>query len=387
MQPLGRTSSKGTVYTAAQVAALLFAPALQETWKFDWLYPDGRYQGDFTKFLDNQLPPRITHDATRAMKRDLTFNIRSSGLAINPLQDLVRVHYQVTSPDGGFIDFVVGTFALLPPKKEVKVKTNQTFQCADLSQLLIDGAFTGTFSLKAGNTIGTAVLAVVSSLGGPFPFQYSIPDTGRVLVSDLVWEAGVSRLQALNDIMASFSYLPIFFDAFGVLKSAPLPDYSTAQSTFTFDLMNTSAGKIPVSEQKDLSMAFNQCVVVVERSNPTPVSISQLAQNTSVLSEVSIPRWHPKMGPIIRDSTIIDSVVAGQRALYELQKAARIYDPITVQTLPWPVSEDLDYYSLFYNTSDEGVQFNKFLELGWTMECLAGGAGSTHTFQKVFPTS
>lgn len=386
MQLLNRTSSLGTNYTKDQVVAQLFGPAISEQWVFDWLGPDGRYLGDFTKYLDDALTPKVIHDVRQSMKRSLIFNVRSIAAlsGVNPLQDLVRVHYQLKMPDGGWVDFTVGTFALLPPKKEIKVKTNQTFQCADLSQLLIDGAFTSTFTMRAGNAVGPAATAIVSSLRSQYPFQFILPDaTGKVLASDLVWEAGTSRLQALNDVMAAFNYAPVFIDEIGQIRSYPLPDWSQAANSYTFDLMNTSAGKIPVSEQKDLSKAFNQCLVVVERGSPTPATFAVLAQNTNPASEVSINRWHAKMGPVIRDPKIVDLVTAVARARYEVQAAARVYDPIIVQTLSWPVSQDLDVYGLFYNTADEGVQYGKFLELRWEMECVPGGT-TTHELQRVF---
>ncbi len=389
MQLLGRTSSKGTVYTQTQVVAQLFGPAVAEQWIFDWLGPDGRYNGDFTPYLDDATVPTITHDSTASIKRTLTFNIRSvqAVLAnVSPLTDLVRVHYQLYMPDGGTIDFVVGTFILMPPKKEIKVKTNQTFQASDLSQLLVDGAFTSTFPIRAGASVGVAASAIVSSLNSQFPFQYIIPDTGKVLQSDLVWDPGVSRLQALNDVMAAFNYLPIFVDEFGRIRSSPVPDFSLVTPSFTFDLMNTSAGMIPISEQKDLSQAFNQSLVIVERTSPVPATFYVLAQNTSPLSEISIPRWHAKMGPVIRDSKIVDIQTAFARATAEVQQAARIYDPVVVNTLPWPVSQDLDVYKLFYSTADEGVHSDLFLELGWIMQCVPAGQ-TTHNLQKIIATS
>lgn len=385
MQVLARTSSKGTAYTAAQVVSTLLAPASVRQWVFDWLYPDGRYQGDLTKFIDNTTIPRITHDTTAMVKRTLYYDIRStlSQFQINPLKDLCRVHMQLLMADGGWVDFVLGTFAFQPPMKRItKQRTHQVFTATDMGQLLIDGSFTSTYTLKAGLTISQCISAIITSLGSQFPFTWVVPDQGKVLPNDHVYDAGSSRLSALWDICGAFNYVPPFFDELGIMRTQPIPDYSQVIPSFTFDLIGTSVGRTPLIEQKDVSKAFNQCLVVVERSSPTPVSFSTLYQNTNPASEISIPSWHAKLGPIIRDPTIVDLPTATARAAAEIRQAARIYDSIPVLTSVWPASQDNDVYGLQYNAADEGVQSNNFLETGWIMECRHDGL-TTHLLQKI----
>lgn len=385
MQALSRVSTKGTSYTQAQVLAVLLGPASSRQWTFDWLYPDGRYQGDLTRFVDNNTIPRITHDSTSMVQRTLYFDIRStlSVFQVNPLRDLVRAHFQLLMPDGGFVDWVLGTFMLQPPLKRIgKQRTHQVFTACDMGQILIDGAFTGTFTLKAGQTITQCVASIFSGLVTAFPFQWIIPDLGTKLLGDLVFEAGKSRLQALWDVCAAFNYQPPSFDEFGVLRTIPVPDYAAVQPAYTFDMIGTSIGRTPMMEQKDVSKSFNQCLVIVERSSP-PASFTAFYQNVNPLSEVSIPSWgHAKMGPVIRDSSIVDIPTAYSRAQTEVRAAARVYDSLPVLTSTWPASQNLDVYGLIYNAADEGVQSNLFLETRWTMECRHDGL-TTHELQKI----
>src|SRR5207249_4290426 len=121
----------------------------------------------------------------RAVKRQLTLSMRASS-SINSLQDLIRVRYEITAPDGGWLDWIVGIFLFTPPAKEIhEGYTLWSVTAPDLSQLLSDAAFAASGSIAAGSDYVGAISTLTSSYGGLTPLTTSIVDFANTLPSAL----------------------------------------------------------------------------------------------------------------------------------------------------------------------------------------------------------
>lgn len=409
MQPLGKTSTKGTAYTASQVVAMMVNPAVVERWVVDRLDQHGNTLADISSFVDaaamtktgaikgNQFAPvsgqrttssvmSIEHDSTRAVKR--TLNMRCmANVTLSPLQDMLRIHYQLQAPDGGWLDWALGTFLLQIPDKEINPGFSWLqVKGTDVTQLLVDAAAPITWTVGAGISYLAAIQSVINSYGGGYQFQIQIPDPGLTLPATRSWKAGTSRLSIVNDLLAAVNYEDLWADEWGTLRSQSIPIWNLELPGYTFD--STSALNnlgYPIKEVVDLSNAYNQILVVgadprtaLFRGQPIfnyKVFFDFLYENDDPSSPISTKNWHPKLLKI-DDSSIPNNAVAAQRAKVEAQKAALIYSTITLNSLPWPVSQNLDVYGLNISTPDEGLRQGKYLELGWTMACATGGATS-----------
>lgn len=366
----------GTTYTAAQVAGFLTQPSLEMRWFFDLLGPGLNYKADLTSLVDAATPPEIQHDSTRAVKRTLNLRVRPSASA-NPLQDLIRVRYQILAPDGGWLEWVLWLWMLTPPDKEVsEAVTWWTLIAPELSQLLSDAAFTSTYTVASGINYAQAVSSIVSGYGGSVALQASLPDNGKTLAAPLSWEAGTSRLKAINDLLTANAYTPAWMDG-NVLRSYPYVDYNTVIPAYTFDTtQGASVALSPLREKPDYANAYNQFRVIGEDprravGTGSPPPVTAYYENTRADSLISIPNWHPKMAQPIRDSKIPDNAAALARAQYEAQKAARVYSTITLDAAPWPFAQDLDVFGLVYSTTDEGTVERNYLNIRWSHRCAA----------------
>lgn len=381
MQALGHTSTLGNVYTDAQVAARLILNTGAERWLFDRLDASFNYLSDLTPFVSYTQPPKITHDATAAVKRKIKLTIRGDA-PLNPLSDLIRVHYQLMMAPNDFLDWALGTFVMLPPAKTIsKGLTWGTIDGTDLSQLLVDGAFANSFSVMSGQTVVGGVKAIVQSLGGKTPIQVQIPDSGQTFpASFALAQPGETRLQAINKCLQAINYYDAWFDELGVMRSSPIPDYTTITPSFTFDTtLNAEQVKTPITQSIDMSNAYNQVLLLIEDPRRTPIYV--LYQNIRPDSPVSIPNWHPKL-KLIRDSSIVDVASAYARAQTYAQQAARVYSKILINTWPWPLSQNYDVYQLIYSTAEEGLSSFPYLEEKWEHECKTGG-NTSHTFSRI----
>lgn len=380
MQPLARTSSAGTSYTATQVAGFLTQAVASERYVFERLDFRGTFLSDLSPYVDLAQAPHLDHDTRRAVARTLRFRLR--GDATINLSDLVRAKFRLLTPDGGYVEWVLGTFMLQPPEEEIRPATTwRYFTAADVTQFLSDASFTRTFSVPKGASYIEAIQQICNGYGGQTPIRTSILDPGKVLPASLVWTAGQSRLRAVNDLLAAINYDAAWGDENFSVRSEPIPDYSAVSPSYTFQ--STAGGsilKVPGQRRSDPSLAYNFATVLVEDPRRTP--FSQTYANQSPASEISIPNWgHPK-GILIREPKLADASAAFAKARSEIQRYARIYAPLEMPTYCWPVSQHLDVYGLIYSTADEGAVHIKALETRWTMELRTGGS-TVHQLEQI----
>jgi hypothetical protein len=362
------TSSAGTTYTAAQVLQLLEGPNLQMRWLFDLLSGQLGFKSDLSPLLDVNKPPVISHDSTRAVMREMTLRMRALN-TVDPLQDLIRVRYELLAPDGGWLDWDIGRFMFTPPVKEIhEGVTWWSVTAPDLSQLLSDGAFTSAYSSRAGSSYTGEVAEIAANYGGQTPLQTSIPDNGARIPSDMVWPAGDSFLKAINGLLAAINYLPVWVDR-TVLISQPIPDYTQVSPVLILDTIAGQAQIVgPLKDEPDYSNAYNQFIVTGQDPRRSPVSARY--DNTRADSPVSLLNWHPRL-LTVNDSTLADKAACMARARVEAQKAARVYSNLTVPTVPFPFFGNLDVVTLALQATDEGVIRQNFVITSGAHTCHA----------------
>ncbi|MDP9325703.1 MAG: hypothetical protein M3O87_04105 [Candidatus Dormibacteraeota bacterium] len=375
-------------YTAAAVQAQLAASA-QEDWAFDHLGPDGRYIKDLGLYLDKGSVPQVVHDSSAAIKRSLQISLRGD-CGVKPLQDLVRPHYRLRMPDGGWADWALGTFLMMLPDKRISAGATW-WQCAlpELLQLLTDAGLPQTVAIPAGSTVlaGISLLLATANavLATPLALLYTTPPTA-VLPASIGANLGDAPHKAINDLLRGSAYQTLWADEsqpLPLLRTDPIPDYNTVPPLFVFDATVASNVVGEFQETTDVSKIFNdQWVVGEDPRTKTPV-VGHYT-NINPLSPYSVGNWHLKTAPTIRDSAIPDVASANARARAEVQAAARIGAVLKMSTFAWPASEDRDVYRVTYNTSDEGLRSDLFLETRWTHPCAAG-ALTQHELERVTP--
>lgn len=392
MQPFGpKISTLGTIYSAAQVQAKLTGTSAAERWLFYRLNKSGVFQNDLTGFVRLN-SPQITHDTTKAVKRSLTLQLRGDA-TLDYLNDLIQPHYQLQMADGGWVDWSLGIFALYNPQKAIeRSATWYSINGLDLGQFLVDNAFTDTFVARTGIDVTSWVLSVAAgnllpALGpsANISGRYFFGPTGLSLSAPMSWEAGKTRLKALQDMFAAVAWGEPWYDENGALRSQPQQDFVSlsASPAFVFDTTNPNGNVVwsRFTEKIDYSKAYNQVLVHVEDARRTKFAV--LYVNNNPASPISVQNWRPKT-TVIRDSRIVTQQTAGTVANRLAQKYGRVYDEVILQTFAWPLSQNLDVYKVIWNTPDEGLRQDSFVEVKWTMKC-GPGLATDHTLQRIVP--
>jgi hypothetical protein len=380
--PLGPvTSSLGTTYTAAQVYAMVMGPSLRTQWLFELLGPAYGWKADLSPYVLTNPTPSLTYDYSRAVKGELSFTMRALS-TVNPQQDLIRLRYQLEAPDGGWLEWVIGIYVFEQPDKEIhEGVTLWTVKAPDLSQLLGDAGFEQAAGVRAGMSYATAVAQLVAGYGGSTPLQATILNPAPVLTASQGWDAGVSTLKAINDLLSSAVYSTAAMSG-GTLRARPYPDLTQEPTTLLLDTVAGPAKVIgPFSEKRINPSPANVIIVLGEDSRQSPVYARY--ENQRADSPISLAAGARRKVKTVTDSSIPDNATALARAIKEAQAEARIYSTLECALPPFPWFEDLDVPRLVYQSTDEGLVNNRYLVQSWN--CSLSTDPTTVTLQRVVP--
>ncbi len=393
MQPLAGISEPrgaiggGTAYDAVQVQALLTASDVVEDWAVDLLDLNLRPKANLSPQVSRGGGADIAHDSTAAVKRTLKLPVISGTALSIPLlpSDLIRVWYKLAAPDGGWLRWPIGTFMQSAPAAVTSTPAGSwlAITASELLKITAETTFETSYATSAGQTYMSAIQGILKLAGSLLarPGMCNIPDSGRTMSAPIGWDAGTSLLTAINDLLIAVGYMTAYTDAYGVVTSRPLPDFSLTPPVFTFDTTTGHAVVVgQILRQPDDGKVINACKVVGEDARSQPVSEQYV--NMSADSPISVLRLGRTKLLLIKDSKIADAGSALARAHYEVALAAANYAPITLNTFAWPFSENLDTFQLIYQTPDEGLVKLLVVEEKWSHHVGAGGY-SAHTLNAV----
>lgn len=381
MQLLARLSVNGVggPYSGAQVMAAMTAPVVTEQWKYDLLSAQGQYIADLSPYVNRDTAPEVTHDTTQNVHRGFSALIRGDA-PLGTLSQLIRVHYQLSMPDGGVADFVLGTFTLTPSQDTIApTGTWRQVTAPDLGQLLVDGGFTSSYGVPAGAGYIAAIRGIVNSLGAGTTINVLIPDLGQTLPAPLSWDLGATRLKAVNDLLKAINYFPAWFDEMGTMRSAPIPDWRTVSPSVVFDSTQQSFVWEQFVRQPDIYSIYNIFVVKCEDSRRN--AFYGQYENKDPASPISTKNWHPKV-QTWTDSSIADPATANAAARTAAQASARALYPTHLSTFAWPASQDNDVVQLVLQSKDEPLTDYNYVQTYWLHRC-GPGLGTDHILERI----
>lgn len=386
MLTLAATSSAGTSYTMQQVYDSMLR-SRQESFVFDWLSQDGIQQGDLSPYIVEQ-SATLSHDATAALPRTLSFRTLGMPSGLNPLSDRIRVHYLLSSPDGGYLDYTLATLLLNPPRKSIsEAYSLYDWTATDIGDVLVQDKFQDTYSIPGGTDALQGVRTILNSLLGPSPLLLASSSRPISLRDSIAWDRGKSKLQAIDDLLDAVGFRWAWFDEQARARTVDIPDYNLEIPAWTWDATagNSVVISAPLAEEPDMSNVCNVCVAVGEDPRGhTPIVATY--ENARPDSPVSTTRLRRRLVKTIQDTKLATYDAALARARDAVQAGARIYAKFTVETFGWPGWADggFNLIHLPYYARDEGTVDANYLVLGWSWPLLAGGT-TTHTLQRVVP--
>ena len=314
----------------------------------------GEHLGDITPLRG----AKLTHDTTRAIKRNLTMNLgKDDTAAINPLTD--RVNPFMVFANG--VEYPLGRYMFTASSRTVFTSGKLGNVSLNDEMFLVDQQITAGF-----NGYNFSVSSAIVNLLSPLPIAFEVQPAPFPCVS--AWQAGTSRTQIVEALAVAGDYFSPWFDNRGVMQFIRTFNPASAICDFDFDAGN-KVMRSGIVETDDILTAPN-VFVVISNSSTTP--------DQPVVGIARVPPTAPNSVaqrgfeiPAVYDLQLADPVQAGLVA-QGLAQRQQIFERTTLNTPPDPRH---DSYNVIRWLGEN------WLELAWSMDLTEGGV-MLHTLRK-----
>jgi hypothetical protein len=217
-------------------------------------------------------------------------------------------------------------------------------RCTVLDQDLLDVSYT----VDAATPILSAVATVIASAGESITVDATVTST---LTSAMVWPAGTSKLQIVNDLLSALNYSSLWVDGAGNFRATPY--VVPANRGATYELLNGISRELidgaasiyqeTWARDRDLFKVPNKVVAVQAASGAAP-ALTGSYTNTDPTSPFSYAnrgsRWITKVlsgvnTPADTDANVI--AFLGAKAQASLIASSAVQATVAVKHLPIPL--------------------------------------------------
>lgn len=268
----------------AKVIDAVKAPSTRVLRRVDIFEQDG-----ITPFMMNAkfVGGAITADQARDERRnlDLTLFNENGELDAGPgkfwYDKVIKVYRGVVATDGTNWLTQVGEFQIDRisekhfPSKEISITGR------DYTKKLINSKFRYTTLYEPSDPLELAVQSIAYAAGVR---KFNLPTTGIVLDSEVIFEQGTTRWEAIKQICQAASYEP-FFQPDGRLTIKEYADPSSASPALTLDI---GPNGVLVSYSKEATDARLRNVVVVTGESTDTIPVTAVAANHAPGSPTSV---------------------------------------------------------------------------------------------------
>lgn len=318
----------------------------------------------------------VSFDSEAEIKRVASFTIKEEeGKDIDWLNDRIRPVFILKMPDGGFAEWPLGVFLLSSPKrKEQNNYIIRDIEAYDTSLILKEDKFTSRYYIASATRYTDAIKSILDSAG---IWKVNITPYSSGMAVSKEFEPGMSKLEAINQLLQEINYNSLWVDANGYFVVSPyiLPSNREAEYEYKND---------------DLSIIHNGAIMDEDLFNVpnTWVRVASMPQKTSIKSTYINNLPTSRTSTISRGRTIVDYAViddiCNQTALDSYTKrvayeASQIYGTFEFETALMPHHTSNDCLFIDHSTFDVAA---KFIESSWRMDLVSGGRMS-HNARRV----
>lgn len=246
---------------------------------------------------------------------------------INWMDYRVQPWYSILDDDGEvLLEWPVGVFiASTPGKTYSETAVQMDIELYDKLFILDQDMISETWTYDTGAVVTTAIRDIIESAGET---RISITESDKTLVNPVVWEAGTTKLQMVNDLLKAINYFSLWVDGYGYFRADPYvaPQYRSVDWIFADD--EESIYLPNFAHEQDLFNVPNK-VVLVARTDGETAPFTSMATNEnpdSIWSYQNRGRWIVRFESDVEATSqaILDALA--QRRLLELTNAGSVYN-------------------------------------------------------------
>lgn len=258
-----------------------------------------------------------------------------SGGAAEPVWTQVRLQpvYTATLADGSKVSWPLGVFLPATPKASwTDTGQSRTVTLYDKLLVLDGDHFEEAYSLPAGTVVTPAIRTIISDAGES---HVAITDSPLTLLTGMTWQADTSRLQIINDLLASINYFSLWCDGNGYYRADPYTDPTSRLVVRNFRDDATSLYSPDFDHERDIFDAPNKiiCIGTSDGTNPPLTSVATNNDPNSLTSFPARGRWISRTDTNVAASsqTVLDAIAARR-----LADATQVSSVVTLRHAPVP---------------------------------------------------
>jgi len=314
------------------------------------------------EWLNNIISGNININFTRDIIGTASFEMKDN-TNINFLSDLIRPWYTLTYNDIEY-SIPLGTYVLSSPNKvsNGKVVTRQV-QGYDLLIALEQDKITSSVYYEAGENVIDTITSLLDGVGTWI--KYSIPPSDEVLIEDMSYEIGKSKLFIINSLLNTINYYPLWCSGTGIFKSIPWSD--NKYIAWNFEDNNESLYKNGIDITIDYTNMYNKVIIIARQltvdTEPLTKTWTFEDENLSnhPLSQTSLGRYIVK----IFDSEATSQSYVDLRARREILKMLEIEEAISYNhaLITSRTNDGLPYQGDCYNFKNTLLNINAIYKI------------------------
>jgi hypothetical protein len=302
--------------------------------------------------------PRLVHNTGQTIKRQLDIALGVADTSrVTPLTDRIVVSMIV-----GGVEYPLGRYMFTDDSVADSTGGEQS------SYVLLDEGFIVDQQLEHATTTTGAVHSTIIKLLEPFTFVKDVASSD--FTTTTTFGAGQSRGQALDTYATQGDYFPFWMNHAGHFRMIRTVDPAVEPATFDFDVGKKVLRDSPV-RSSDVLTAPNKFIVI---------SNSGITDQQAIVGAYEVPPSAPhsiaQRGFTIPDVRDVQAFTVTQAVAMarNIGIRATVFERYTLTTALDPRH---DSYDVIHWRGDN------WLELGWTMELVAGGQ-MQHTISKAY---
>lgn len=284
--------------------------------------------------LDGVESAQLSYSIFNTIRSGGTMQWASGGAAM-PDWTQVRLQpwYSATLSDGSTVSWPLGVFIPAAPKASWSdTGQRRTVQLYDKLLVLDGDHFEDAYALPAGTVVTDAIRTIISDAGET---RISITDSTDTLLTGMAWQADSSRLQVVNDLLASINYFSLWCDGNGSYRADPYTPPSSRPVVRAFVDDETSLFSPDFDHELDIFDAPNK-IILISTADGTAPALTSVATNTDPASPTSFPsrgRWISRTDTNVQASsqTVLDAIA--QRRLAD---ATQVSSVVSLKHAPVP---------------------------------------------------
>lgn len=230
--------------------------------------------------LDGVTAGSVSYTAAKSVHGSATLTVEDKGQAVDWLTARIRPVLTVE----GYGDTALGVFLVSEaPEDWGDTGREWAVKLLDKCTILDQDAVDATYALDAGTVVTTAIVMLIASTGET---NTSITPSAATLVNPLVWAAGTTKLQIVNDLLSTINYFSLSCNGDGQYRGEPYVKPADRPTVWDF-LDGANCIYLPTLTKDVDLFAIPNKVIAATQGDGTTAALTSTATNADPASPYS----------------------------------------------------------------------------------------------------